>query len=56
MRDLETELESTDEPTRQILQQSVELWLGDSKVHALEDDVNKPLKSLNAKANPEWEP
>ena len=53
LRDLETNLEAADEPTRQILQRSVELWQGQIEAPDTKDDVNKPLKSFNTQSNPE---
>ena len=44
LKDLESQLDSADEPTRRILQQSAELWLGGKQLEKYEDDENGPIK------------
>ncbi len=45
MKDLEAQLDSADEPTKQILQHSTQMWLGGQELEREDDDVNGPIKS-----------
>lgn len=48
LKDLEEQLDSADEPTKQILQQSAQLWLGDQNFATNEDDENGPFRDTSS--------